>query len=491
MESEAAPMDFKKKPVNKDTQLQVSQIQPQSEKPSDNQKQPEEPKQGPTPSYHYDDNIPLYNYGRASANKFAKLGVDPSKDFRTLRKLYPSFSELRRALMRKDLFLSKSAKTLFKDLYDRHGYQDKTDNVSEPSLLNQMDDSGANDAINMITQNTASSLSVAPEFFQRPQQKSLTSNVANQIISGENQFINGSQTGTVLPQDLRVASRGLPYFSPQELTIEANRIDDTKHINNIIPRPEVDLPGSQVIRIAIDNAENHPTIIDTESGKHENMRFRGGNDDEKDSSFVMSRMQPLMTSMGNQTPTEALKDPETFWNDYLPFTEQDYQISQLAHNRTEEINKRYWLHLNDKNHRIDFANPLELAHMAQKKVLFHNVHLTSPTPPNFRGSDINEHCKMYGSYLADPFGIANQRIQSEEDMIRQALQNQLSSKQFVNEEWSIKNINAARSASMPSHYSKHTYEPNRWIVSYPPPGIIDTSDLVRFKGAELKVYESS
>lgn len=471
--------DMKQTKKKNTKQLQVSPIQPQPKEQQKIEPQEREINESPalksSPSYHYDDNIPLYNYGRASANKFAKLGVDPSKDFRTLKQLYPSFRELRQALMRKDLFLSKNAKDVFRNLYDKNAYQDKTNNVAEPSLLNQCADSGANDAVNLITQNTASALSVAPEFFQKPQQKSLTSHVANQIIQSEKQYINGPQTSTVLPQDLRVASRGLPQFSPNELTIEANRIDDTKHINNIIPVPETNFTSDEIIDIAINNAEQHPTIIDASSGKNELMRHRN----DENNSFLMSRMQPLMTGTSTQSATDSMKDPDTFWNDYLPFNEQDFQISKISHNRTEEIERKHWLHLNDKNHRIDYSNPLELAHLAQKKVLFHNVHLTSPLPPNFRGAEINEQCKMYGSYLADPFGIATNRIQSEENLIRQAVQNQLSSKQFLTEEWALKNINAARGASMPAHISKFSYEPGRWIVSYPPPGIIDTSDLLQ------------
>lgn len=472
----------KRIPTNNNSQLQVSPLTPQLNRPSQGGIQKNEsPMVRSGPSYHYDDNIPLYNYGRASANKFSKLGVDPAKDFRSLRQLYPSFRELRQALMSKDLFLSKNAKQVFRNLYDQNAYQDKTDNIAEPSVLNQCDDSGANDAINMITQNTASSLSVAPEFFQKPQQKSLTSNVANQIIQSEKQYINGPQTSSVLPQDLRVASRGLPYFSPGELTIEANRIDDTKHINNIIPVPETNLSSNDVINIAIDNAEKHPTIIDSETGAQELMRYRSdanSTDDKSSTGFMMSRLKPMMTGASTQNATDSLKDPESFWNDYLPFNEQDYQISRLSHNRTEEIEKKFWLHLNDKNHRIDYSNPLELAHLAQKKVLFHNVHLTSPLPPTFRGSDINEHCKMYGSYLADPFSVASNVILKEEELIRQAVQNQLSNKQFLTEEWALKNINAARGAAQPAHISNRSYEPNRWIVSYPPPGIIDTSDLL-------------
>ena len=413
------------------------------------------------PRFHYDDNIPLYNYGRAAAIKFSKLGVDPAKDFRALRAMYPSFRSLRQALMQKELFLSKHSKEVFKQLYDQSEHILGSQNQPENPTFVAQDDSPEDDTIKYITQNTTSNLSVAPEFFQRPQQKSLTSNVASQLINAELQTINGPQTSTVIPHDMRVAARGLPVFTPDEVTGEANRVDDTLHINNVTPVSEINLDSDQAIGIAVQNAEDHPTILDPESGIRHEKRFK---------TVPMQPMHASMTSSNEPVSENTdVKNQEEFWTEYLPMKEKEYEISKIAHNREEEINKRYWMQLNDKNHRIDFKNQMEINHMAQKAALFYNVELTSPLPPNFRGAEMSDGAKIYGSYLAEPFKIAQNQIDEEANLIRKVLQDQMDPKGWVGEEWARKNINAARSAITPHHIGTQSYIPGRWIVGYPPP----------------------
>lgn len=421
------------------------------------------------------DGVPLFSYGKAAANKFEKLGIDPAKDFRSLRKLYPTYAALKIALTNKNLFLNGHVKKQIKLLYDDNRSLSKDlDNVATPALIKQ-DDSPAADTIKVITLNTASNHSIAPEFDQRPQQRSLNVEVANQIIESEQKIINGPRTSTVLPQDLKIASRGQPIYNVGNLVEESNRFDDTLlPSNQVFPLVEQNMSASEVTAEAIGLAEDQPTLIDPRNGMEQPQRgsFEEG-----------SRLQPVKSGVRrNFDPTQqqtAIKEDidRQLWMEYLPsLQETDYLTSKVRSERDEEIMNKQWRHWNFKGHQIDFQNPLEINHLKQKALMYYGVDNTSYLPRVFRGGSINEGCKMYGTEIRNPETMATDIIEKTQNLNEILLNGDLNSRSLVNKEWVRRNVNSAKGTLMKPHYGIHSYEPNRWITSYPPPSIRRTAE---------------
>lgn len=421
------------------------------------------------------DGIPLFSYGKAAANKFEKLGIDPAKDFRSLRKLYPNYSALKIALTKRNLFLNGHVKKQIKQLYDNQKSLNKdVENIGTPAIIEQ-NDSPESDAIKVMTLNTASNHSIAPEFDQRPQQRSTNVEVANQVIEAEQKLINGPRTSTVLPQDMKIASRGQPIYDIDSLVNESNRFDDTLlPSNQIFPTAEANLSANEIISEAINLAEDQPTLIDPRNGMEQPQR---GSFDEN------SRLQPVRGGMRRnfdpeEQPTAIKEDVDKqLWMEYLPsLREADYYTSKIRNERDEEIMNKQWKHWNFKGHQVDFQNPLEINHLKQKAIMYYGVDKTSPLPRIFRGGSMNDGAKMYGNEVTNPFETADDIISESETLNETLLKGQLNSRAFVNKEWVRRNVNSAKGTLMKPHYGTHTYEPNRWIPAYPPPGIRRTSE---------------
>lgn len=415
------------------------------------------------------DGIPLFAYGKAAANKFEKLGIDAAKDFRSLRRFYPNWIALKNALSRRNLYLNASVRKSIKNLYNNNSSLDvETEQIQNPSVVTE-DDQVTNEALKFVNLNTVSDHSIAPEFDQRPQQRSLNVEVANQIVQNELQTINGPQTGTVLPQDMRNVARGLPIYDVDSLIDEANRTDDTAlPSNQTFVKAVQALNSSQVIGESIAIAELQPTLIDPENGmvqsQRGNSRREGPRDSNSDVSFSAE-------DMSRQTAKSDDVD-YLMWKDYLPdMTEHQYLHSKLDSDREEIINFKQWRKWHDKSHKIDFQNPLELAHLNQKALMYYGVEKTNPLPPVFRGGSMNDGCKMYGTNVLKPFEMAHQMLTKNAKLSEALSDNLLSTKQMVSKDWVRKNVNSAKGTLFEAHFGNHTYEPNRWIVSYPPPGI--------------------
>lgn len=421
------------------------------------------------------DGVPLFNYGKAAANKFEKLGIDPSKDFRSLRKLFPTYSALKIALTKKNIFLNGHVKNQIKSLYDHQRSLNKDiQELGTPALIKQ-DDSAESDTIKVMTLNTASNHSIAPEFDQRPQQRSTNVEVANQVIESEQKLINGPRTSTVLPQDMKIASRGQPVYDVNSLVSESNRFDDTLlPSNQIFPTVESDLSQNEIISEAIGLAEDQPTLIDPRNGMEQPQR---GSFDED------SRLQPVQNGPrrnfdpeNNQTAIKEDIDKQ-LWMEYLPsLQEADYLTSKIRSDRDEEVMNKQWSHWNFKGHQIDFQNPLEINHLKQKAIMYYGVDKTSPLPRVFRGGSMNEGCKMYGTEVQNPFEMADDIIEESEALNETLMNGELNSRRFVNKEWVRRNVNSAKGTLMKPHYGVHSYEPNRWIPAYPPPSIRRTAE---------------
>jgi hypothetical protein len=421
------------------------------------------------------DGVPLFSYGKAAANKFEKLGIDPAKDFRSLRKLYPNYSALKIALTRKNLFLNGVVKKQIKNLYDSTRSLNKSvKNIGSPAIIKQ-NDSPENDTIKIMTLNTASNQSIAPEFDQRPQQQSTNVIVANQVIEAEQKLINGPRTSTVLPQDLKIASRGQPIYDTNSLVNESNRFDDTLlPSNQVFPSAATNMGRDEIIGEAISLAEDQPTLIDPRNGMEQSQRASFSED---------SRLKPVKGGMRrdfnpNNEQTAIKEDVDRqLWMEYLPsLQEADYLTSKIRDNRDEEVMNKQWRHWNYKGHQIDFQNPLEIDHLHQKALMYYGVDKTSPLPRVFRGGSINEGAKQYGSEIPRPFEKANNIITKDENLNAVLMDGNLNSRSFVNKEWVRRNINSAKSTLMKPHYGIHSYEPNRWITAYPPPSVQRTAE---------------
>lgn len=411
------------------------------------------------------DGIPLFAYGKAAANKFEKLGIDPAKDFRSLRRFYPNWISLKNALSKRNLYLNAGVRKSIKNLYNQNGsLVNETDQVTNSAIVTENDEQ-ANESLKFVTLNTVSDHSIAPEFNQRPQQRSLNVEVANQLINHELQNINGPQTSTVLPQDVREVARGLPVYDVNSLIKEANRFDDTAlPSNQIFVEAVQPLSSSQVIGESIALAELQPTLLDPENGMVQSER----------SIHTRSDSRGPTLSADDQSRQSATSDDLDYltWKDYLPdMTEHQYLHSKIDSERREEASIDQWKKWHDKSHKIDFQNPLELAHLNQKAIMYYEVEKTNPLPPVFRGGSMNDGCKMYGTNILKPFEIAHKILTKEDNTLALLSENVLNTKNMVNKDWVRKNVNSAKATLLEAHFGNHTYEPNRWIVAYPPPGI--------------------